>query len=546
MRKTTYDLKSLDADFQSAYNGGDDYHGDMVEYIDYYRNSAFYAVRKGERLPRNYITVNLLQTFADKNIQFNADFPKITCSNPITDDDSRLSTDLREKIVYATWAKSMGELLQPKWAADTTLQSVAIAETCWDRDAKEVYVKRYDPRYCYWVKSNNNDNTLQSFFMAVPVTKEEIWQKYGKVIGGSGIDPFAYDDTGVMEHLDDREWTMMITYVDDEVRAVWAGDQFIETPHKHDVGTFPIDICIPLPDYQTNLRGDFYLRPLIPLQAELNHAFKMRANIIRKMGSPAVWARGLYSRQLEEVLRALQGDGGLVGLKGQGELGILSPPETAMIDNHINDLILQMQRIAGYNNASFGESVGANASGDTYGMLFAPTTRSVGFQQQAWKGFYRSINSKILYLYDKKLTGGVKKKLVGYKPYTTVKGSHKNTTSSYDRGGVFSVEFTRQNINGQYDTEIEFTPPAPKDELAWARLWYEMASAGQISKVTMYDKVGIKSPEDERQLLELEQSNPYLNPEGMSRLAEVGVKGMALDQKTPPAAAKKPTSGSAY
>lgn len=516
-----YTILELDEEFQKAYNSNENYHGDMTDFLDYYMNSAFYAPRKGEPKSQNNLRINLLQTFADKNVHFTSKFPKISVSDGTSDDAGRMASDLREKIILATWDKSAGEIKQRKWSSDATLLTVAISEVCWDDKNSEVYIKRYDPRYCYWMRSNMNDDHLQAFYVAYPMSYEEVESRYGvKPTHGSGIDPFAFDDSGLMEELDGREWTMVITRLDDTTRAVWAGDAFIEKPHKHNVGINPIDICVPMPDPTQTLKGDFYLRPLIPLQAELNHAFRMRSNIIRKMGSPAVWARGLYARQLEEVKRALQGDGGLVGLKGQGELGILSPPETSMIDNHINDIILQMQRIAGYNSATFGESVGANASGDTYGMLFAPTTRSVGYQNQAWKAFYEAINSKILYLYDKKLTAGRKKSLKAYKPKSVFTGVNKENEPQYQKAGVYSIEFDRTVINGNYGSKAEFEDPAPQDELAKTRLWYEMAQAGQISKDTLYDKIGLQSPQDEIIKLESEQGNPILNPDGMSKLTQ--------------------------
>jgi hypothetical protein len=56
---------------------------------------------------------------------------------------------------------------------DTTVMSVAVAETGFDLDKRCAFVKRYDPRYVYWQLSNDNDRRVIAFWAVFPITEEE-------------------------------------------------------------------------------------------------------------------------------------------------------------------------------------------------------------------------------------------------------------------------------------------------------------------------------------------------------------------------------------
>lgn len=522
MANKSYKIKDLEDRFLGAYNSQHNNRSDMTKYLDYYMNSVFYEPKKGEKFSRNQVPVNLMATFADKNIHFSCGFPEINVPTSAADPISRTKANLAEKLIQSVLKRSMGETMQKQFAQDGTLKSMAVAVTKFNFRTRQVSVKRYDPRYVFFTRSNQNSESISDFFIAFPVTKEEVKTKYGIDVVGGNIDPFKYNEDGGVDPLDGQEWTMQVIALDDEVRCSWVGETFIEKPHRHLMGGIPADICIPLPDPRDPLKGDFFLRTLVPLQAEINQAFKMRAGVVRKMGSPAIYAKGLYSRQLEEVLRALQGDGGLIGLKGQGELGVLAPPETTMIDNHIADLITNMMRIAGYGSASFGEATGANTSGDAYGMLFAPTTRSVDYQNISWRQFYAGICSKILYCFSRFYADNEPIKLEGYRPYNTLLGNSETENPLADNLSVQNdgtTVFTKIAIAGIRNVTIKMPNIQPVDQNAQDRLTYEMMATKSISRTTGFTRLRIESPEDELRLLEAEMSNPALNPEGMAKLA---------------------------
>ena len=67
-------------------------------------------------------------------------------------------------------------------------------------------------------------------------------------------------------------------------------------------------------------------------------------------------------------------------------------------------------------------------------------------------------------------------------------------------------------------------PVTPRDENAKKRLALEGASQGIISRTTAYEEWGILSPEDELELLRMEQQDPAINPEGTSQLMTAASK----------------------
>lgn len=522
MAQKSYKLKDVESRFNDAVNTQADHRGEILRHLDYYVNSVFYQPKKGEKFSRNQVPVNLMATFADKNIHFSSAFPEIKVLTNSGDPASRTKADLAEKLIDSVLEKSLGKSMQRKLSQDGTLKSMAVLVTSFDFTKREVNVKRYDPRNVFFTRSNRNSDQISELFIAYPVTVAEIREKYGIEgdIKEGAVEPFTYDESGDVNHLDNQDWRMMVIFMDDEVRGAFVGDRWIEKPHKHLMGALPADIAIPLPDPREPLRGDFFIRTLVPLQAEINNAFKMRAGIVRKMGAPAIYARGLYSRQLEEVLRALQGDGGLIGLKGQGELGVLAPPETKMIDNHIADLITQMMRIAGFGSASFGEATGANTSGDAYGMLFSPTTRSMDYQNIAWVALYQSVASKILYCYTRFYQDNEPIRLTGYRPLATLMGNADDNAKTMPVFQQVNDElvFTKEALMGVRNILVTMPSVTPVDKNAMDRLTYEMATTGFISRTTGYERIGIKSPEDELRLLQEENMNPAVNPEGASKL----------------------------
>ncbi len=515
-------IKKLDEEFSASLKNFTSYHAEMDRYVRYYNNSAFYVRKKGQIRQQSKVRANLLKVFADKNIHYTSPFPNMKVVPGGHTPEERESAGVEEKILLGTHRSNLSPLLQRQLAWDATNMSVALAETYFDRELRVMRTRRLDPRYCTWQYSNDNESRLIAFWVAFAMTKTEIKERFGVEPTETAVGTTLMQQQ-VGYRYDGQERYLVVRRVDDKVSVTWAGNKYITQPYNHGLGVFPVDIATPFNGGNADQRGAFFLEQLISLQAEFNETLRRRANIVRRLGNPAVWARGVHVRALEEVKRALAGDGGFVGLKNNGDLGVLSIPETSMLDNHLVSIFQQMKYLSGFGNASFGESVGANTSGDALSMYYAPTTRAIDYQSLSWEAMWESINHKILTGYRTQLKTGEKISLQGASPKGTFLGLYEDedglSNAKYERG-LFSVTFTKEDISENCSSIVTAKSATPKDEIAYKRLIMEAASSGFISKITGYEEFGILNPQDELELLKQQEGDPVLNPEGTSKLLQ--------------------------
>lgn len=511
------DPKELASELVSAVTNLSAYHTAMHQYCQYYKSSAFYPRKAGERPNQNFLFDNYLKIFADKNIQYTAPFPTIKVD--ATPDDRDLA-NIREKILYAVHRKSGSRSLQKLFARDATKKSIAIAETYFNHKDQCMQVKRYDPRYAFWKISDANEKRVTAFWAVFPITLEEAQSTYGvtptKDLVSSEMrvrtDPY-------FNTMDGQTWFTMFIRWDAQYRVAMVGDKIVEEPHDHQMGVIPIDVCAPFPSEERNKFGDFYLEQLIAMQAELNDTIRRRSNIVKRMSNPIIWGRNIQARTYDDVKQALKdAETGVLGLGKDGEVGILQLQELKTLYEHEASVKADMQRLSGFASASFGESVGANTSGDALGMYFTPTLKHIEDQQISWIAFWESINAKILRGYDVFGRDGRVFTLEGYHPRTTL-GSLKEG-SNYNAGGAYTIQFTNEVISGNYINRVIPLSIVPKDEIAEKRLVIEAVDKKLISRHTGHEIWGIESPEDEKQMILNEQAEPLLNPDGTQKILQ--------------------------
>ena len=531
------DLTKLNKELEDVIVNNTDYHTSMDQSRNFYLYSAFYPSKTGQRRNNTDLANNLLRVYADKNIHFTSAFPTIKVPTTGATPEQRQAASVREKIILGVWRKSGGRNLQRTWAGDGTLFSAAVAEIGFDLESRCAFVRRYDPRYCYWQISNGNDKRVVAFWAVYPITKDEAMERYGVTPTTQPISTSALTDT-FLKQVDGKDWYLMAIRWDDKIRTAWVGDKLIEEPHQHMMGGIPIDLCIPFEDGDAKGRGAFYLNPMVNTQANLNLTLQRRDNIVSRMSSPVIWGRGIISKQLDDVKNGMK-NGGFIGLKQGGELGLLQLNDVKLLNEHAQDLREDMMRQSGFSAAAMGELAGANTSGDALGMYFTPTQRHIENQNVAWVSFYEAINAKILRLYERFGKTGEQFSLAGYSTKGTLLPMADNADKmSYQRGG-FDIVFDKTVIGGNYNSTVMMNSITPKNELEDRRLWVEAMSQKVISRTTGYENMGIESPEDELALLTQEQSEPVLNPQGMQQLAQGAQSAQQAMQ--PPA----PTDGAA-
>lgn len=517
--------ESLQHEFDGVRLEMDEYHEQQQFYKEAYKDNVYYKPKPNQPA-RDRVGVNLLQAFADKNWEYVSPFPKISVPAQPNNRDGASKT---EKFLLGVHDDNEMDLKWSKYTLDGTLMGVCINITDVNYKTKKIVQYRVDPRRAYWKGSDLEGSGIEVFWHAVPMRRSAIKRKFGINVTGSqslGTDYWReFDQVSWRDMSFEDPYYMVITRIDHEHMTRWCGDKFLMRSHKHLLGCMPVEIAFPIDDNDVDYRGDFFLRRLKDLQAEFNEQWRQRGNIVRKLGNPAVWGRNVNNNQLSDVKEALSTDGGFIGLKENGELGILTIPETQMIDKSLIDIYARMQDVAGFPPATFGAIAGANTSGDALGVYFQPTTRKIDHQNKAYGRFLKNINKKTIILARHLM--GTKGTMTfdnyGNKPRKqVVDGSLVNNEALYEDTFTSADLITTKNI-------VTCSTVTPKDDIGYKRLMMEMARDGVLSKTTALDEMGFLSPQDEIDLLSAELSDARLNPEGTSKLLSANAQMMSAE-----------------
>lgn len=517
-------VQALQKEFQNIQGSFNSLHDDMQTYLDGYEHNFFYAPKPN--MPQNMkIGVNLVQIFADKLWHHTSEFPRINV--PSVPEDSQ-NADIREKVLMATHENNGMDLLWGDFTFDGTVMAACAARTVFDVKRRCVDITRYDPRRCYWQKSDAGSGEILVFWTAVPTSRTAIKQQYGvDVQGGEGMVYDLLADYGE-QPLDNEDYFLVITRDDDETSCVFVGHQFLQKPYKHLQGGIPVDVAMPYKTATFNKVPKFYISKLKDLQAEFNELWRRRGNVVRKLGNPLVYGRGVYKNNEQDIKAQMATDGGFVSLKENGELALLTIPETKMIDTALQDCFQRMKDAAGFPTATFGEAVGANTSGDALGMYFTPTQKMVNHYNKAYKAFLQGINAKILRGYDRMGKINEQFKLNGYMPNGSLK-SDSEGKRFYEKGDGFALTFTKDNIGHNYVNVVTPAAVTPKDDIAYKRFILDGVTNKFFSRQYGLDEIGVLSPEDEFKRLQQEQADPMLNPEGATALKNFDPNAQIVD-----------------
>ena len=511
-------------------------HDDMQTYLDGYNYNFYYATRPN-MIQSKRSGVNLVQVFADKLWHHTSEFPKINVPSDAEDSDN---ADIREKIILATHQKNNTEAYWSQWTFDGTVMGMGVARTVFDVEKRCINITRYDPRRCFYQKADSNFNEVEVFWTAIPMTKSAIKRKYG--IDNISADAMTFSQLADFDITpsDTHDYYLVVTRDDSDTSVEWVGDKYIKKPYKHLQGGIPIDIAMPYTIASFDHLPAFYLSKLVSLAAEFNEYWRRRGNIVRKLGNPLVYGRGVYKTQEQDIKAELQSDGGFVALKENGELALLSIPETKMIDTSLADCFQRMKDVAGFPTATFGEVVGANTSGDALGMYFTPTQKMVNHYNKAYKSMLQGINAKILRGYDMFGKEGEEFTLNGYMPHGSLRSAGIDEAVK-GRGSGYSITFTKEQIDGKYTTVVTPSAVTPKDDIAYKRFILDGVRDKLFSRQYGLDEIGVLSPEDEFKRLQEESQDPFLNPEGTSNvLQNTGPAMEQLGLTPPPDEAQQP------
>ena len=509
-------LERYNSDLDKVITNQFDLHAKMQRMTNFYKSSAFYRTHPKEARDAS---ANYMKILADKNIHYTSEVPEVKI---IADPADRENANVREKILYGTYRACGMPLLQRKWARDGTLRSMAVAVTSYDFKQRIMRVERVDPRHCYWSYTNLDNNRIGVFYVVYPISRAEANEKFKVDPTADNRAALQFAETDHLSKINGEDWFTYVKRMDGETTAVWIGNKWVQKPQAHNLGDVPVDLFVPLPGEEAGSPGDFYLEPLVAPQAKLNDLEYRAQLIVRRNSNPIFWGRGIQARGFDDVKAAVESaDAGMVGLNRDGEIGVVQLTGIELLDKRIEAVKNDMQRLAGYGAASFGENVGANTSGDALGMYFMPTEKHVQDQTLSLAAFYESINAKILRGYEHYGRGSKKFTLTAFAPRSTVQASN-GESRTVPVARFEQLVFDASVIDGRYVSKAIPKPVTPKNELEEKRLVVEAVNNKFLSRYTGYEIFGIESPEDERRRLEEEQLDPALNPDNVNTLLQGG------------------------
>jgi hypothetical protein len=510
-----------EVEFRQALTQHRTYLSDMRRSLEGY-NTNFYYPRKPNSPKNTNDGVNLVRVFADKAWNYLSPFPKI--SVPV-DPLDKPGSSKREKLLYTVHQQNKMEQKWAKGAFFGTVLSGVVITLDFDLKKRCVLEEVVDPRFCVWQSSDLTGDEIDTLWTVKPMTAIAIKRKFGvdvKAVKAEALQPldieFVYEDLSPVE--DERY--LVVKRFDAEKVVLTIGGVEIKK-YNHLMGLVPFEVILPINIASNKVRGDFYLLRLAALQAEFNDLWRKRSAIVARLGAPTVWGRGVNQKTID-ALKQSTIDGGFIGLKETGELGLLSIPETSMIDNALENVFQRMKDVAGFPTATFGEIAGANTSGDALGMYFQPTTRMIEHQNIAYRNGLKRINAKILQLYSNFLLPGEMVQLNGVLPT----GRYAMTPEGMQYGGSFNDIISKEEIGQKFQNEVTSPAVTPKDDLGYKRLMLDFARDGVISRTTAYDEIGLLSPQDELEQLTSEQSQPALNPQGTTAIMSGALQAQQL------------------
>lgn len=519
----TGETSEYEVEFRQAVTQHRTYLDDMRKSLEGY-NTNFYYPRKANSPKNDNGGVNLVRVFADKAWNYLSQLPKV--SVPI-DPNDREGSSKREKLLYTTYQENGFDQKWAKGAFFGTTLSALVYVLDFNIKTRRVKIELHDPRFCVWQSSDWTGDSIDTLWTVRPMSSVAIKREFGvdvKSIGAQPMSPiddqaFIYEDISPVE--DDKY--LVVKRLDQEKVVLMVGGVVIKK-YNHLKGLSPFEVILPIEIATNKKRGDFYVLRLAELQAEFNDLWRKRSKIVDRLGSPVVWGRGVNQKTIDELKRR-NVDGGFIGLKETGELGLLTVPETAMIDQALENCFQRMKDVAGFPTATFGEIAGANTSGDALGMYFQPTTRMIEHQNIAYRAGLKRLNAKILQLFDTFLMPGEPVSLTGVLP----KGNYTmDQTGSMMYGGSFNDVIFKEEIAGRYQNDVTTNAVTPKDDIAYKRLILDAVNAKFISRTTAFDEFGLLSPQDELQQLANEQSQPALNPEGTQAIMAGALQAQQL------------------
>tara|TARA_Y100000310_G_scaffold333231_1_gene410357 strand:+ start:676 stop:2706 length:2031 start_codon:yes stop_codon:yes gene_type:complete len=362
----------------------------------------------------------------------------------------------------------------------------------WDEDRKTVVLESIFPGYFRFKFKSNRWQSIDYGFKASMESLSSIFDEYDFEAAGNMPGDINADTIWNRELLNQssgRGYGLVVKFWDDHFKIVII-DSTVVSIELHGNPRIPFtlipNLVNPFKPYGNSDLSDVVGldSPDNSIQESLNEALSDEADIVQIFANPKIVAKGL-SNKVVDALKTMTGNVINLGTRKEAELRPFEfRSQIFPVQARIQTILDMYHRVSGLPAIAFGSAQGSIVTGVALTAQFAPTLQIIRDKIGLWDEGLASMDKFILMCLEEK--GG---KVPG-------------TELSY-----------ADVIDGNYEVENQWESRLPRDDSIFINNELQKLQARVQSRTLTMTKLGIRSPEDELQLIAYEDAHPLLNPD---------------------------------
>lgn len=306
------------------------------------------------------------------------------------------------------------------------------------------------------------------------------------------------------QHLFQKDYSMVITYVDEANYVVFTNEQILEKKNFKASLYWVPNRRVPYSSF-----GVSDINDVIPIQEELNIAISDEAKVARKYSTPPLVGTGVTQKDADAIADALVKDMA-IPLRKESDLKYLQIGGTPFpLQNRISQIIDSYHKVSALPPVAFGTAQGSIVTGVAMTAQFAPTIQRVRAKWKNWNRVFKEMTAFIL----KDLEAS---------------GYDKETGRTW-----------KEIIGGNYSVEFMPEVTTPRDDSIYINNELQKYNARLQSRTKTMTRLGIESPEDELATIAWEELHPLLKSQEErakteNQLGNNPVASGAMEAQLPP------------
>lgn len=362
----------------------------------------------------------------------------------------------------------------------------------WDEERKTVIMESIFPGYFRFKFRNNRWQSIDYGFKASMESLSSIFEDYGYEAVGTmpgNINSDIIWNREILNQSSGKGYGLVIKFWDNLFEIVVIDSLVISvTLHGNPRIPFTLipNLVNPFKPYGTSDLADIagINSPDNSIQESLNEALSDEADIVQIFANPKIIAKGL-SNKVVDALKTMTGNVINLGTRKEAELRPFEfRSQIFPVQARIQTILDMYHRVSGLPAIAFGSAQGSIVTGVALTAQFAPTLQIIRDKIGLWDEALASMDKFILMCLEAK------------------GGKVPNTDLTY-----------KEVIDGNYEVENQWESRLPRDDSIFINNEIAKLQARLQSRTLTMTKLGIRSPEDELQLIAYEDAHPLLNPE---------------------------------